>query len=153
MMDQTMQPPLPFIRHAESDAVRAKAAQLAVASLGHDWYVVASGTVPGVVHHVHAPPDETDAAFWHCDCLWAAYGGTGCSHVRAAQRFAERARRRAARRRARRTLATTAATHRPRRPAHAQSRRPSRPNRPRRSFERAAASPGRRSAGAATVRG
>jgi len=92
-------------RHADSPYVRARAHHLAVAWRGNGWFDVASGTSPGVVYHVHAPLHQPDADLWQCDCLWAEYGGTGCSHVRAAARFAAAARRRVANRRSSRRRA------------------------------------------------
>lgn len=69
---------------AASPAVLDKAAALAVRYEGRGRFAVASGSTPGLVYEVQAPAGNRDPLAWACSCEWAARGGFGCAHARAA---------------------------------------------------------------------
>ena len=80
----------PTTKLAKSDAVKAKAKQLAVRYEGSGRFVVASGTTIGQVYYVQAAYGDDNPENWTCDCTWSEYNGSMCSHVRAADRVLAR---------------------------------------------------------------
>jgi hypothetical protein len=70
--------------------LETKAAGLAAIYLGGGAFRVASGTDPAASYVVELPEHGAHWENWSCSCAWAANGGRGCSHVRAARQLAER---------------------------------------------------------------
>ena len=66
-----------------------KARYLAAEYLGGGRFAVASGSAEGAAYTVESPAHGAHWLSWSCSCQWAAHGGQGCAHARAARMKAE----------------------------------------------------------------